>query len=71
MNEGDQSGPIQGNGGIFIVKLDRFVEPPQVADYKVYRDQALNAFRSRMNGNPMFTALQKKAKIEDNRLLYF
>jgi len=71
MNEGEQSGPIQGNGGIFVVKLDRFVEPPQVADYKVYRDQMLNTFRSRMNGNPMFTALQKKVKIEDNRLLFF
>jgi peptidyl-prolyl cis-trans isomerase D len=71
MNEGEQSGPIQGNGGVFVVKVDRFYEPPQVADYKVNRDQMLNAFRSRMSGNPMFTALQKKAKIEDNRLLFF
>lgn len=71
MNEGEQSDPIQGNGGVFVVKLDRFYEPPQVADYKVYRDQILSTFRSRMNGNPMFTALQKKAKIEDNRLLFF
>ena len=71
MNEGDQSGAIQGNGGVFVVKLDRFYEPPQVGDSKVYRDQILSAFRSRMSGNPMFTALQKKAKIEDNRLLFF
>jgi peptidyl-prolyl cis-trans isomerase D len=71
MNEGEQSEPLQGNGGVFVVKLDRFVEPPQVADHKTYRDQMLNIFRSRMNSNPMFTALQKKAKIEDNRLLYF
>jgi peptidyl-prolyl cis-trans isomerase D len=71
MNPGEQSGPIQGNGGVFIVKLDRFYEPPQVADYKPYRDQMIGTFRSRVSGNPMFTALQKKAKIEDNRLLYF
>jgi peptidyl-prolyl cis-trans isomerase D len=71
MNEGEQSGPIQGNGGVFVVKLDRFYEPPQVADYKANRDQMYSAFRSRVTGNPMFTALQKKAKIEDNRLLFF
>jgi peptidyl-prolyl cis-trans isomerase D len=71
MKEGDQSEPIQGNGGVFVVKVDRFYEPPQVADYKMYRDQMLNSFRSRLSANPMFTALQKKAKIEDNRLQYF
>lgn len=71
MNEGEQSEPIQGNGGVFVVKLDRFYEPTQVANYNVYRDQMITAFRSRMNANPMFSALQKKAKIEDNRLLFF
>jgi peptidyl-prolyl cis-trans isomerase D len=71
MKDGDQSGPIQGNGGVFVVKVDRFYESPKPADYTLYRDQLLNSFRSRMNGNPMFMALQKKAKIEDHRLLYF
>lgn len=71
MNEGDQSGPIQGNGGVFVVKVDRFYEPPQMADHKANRDQMMSAFRSRVTGNPMFTALQKKTEIEDNRLLFF
>jgi len=71
MNEGEQSGPIQGNGGVFVVTLDRYYEPPQVADYKSNSDQMNSAFSSRMAGNPMFTALQKIAKIEDNRLLFF
>ena len=71
MNEGDQSEPIQGNGAVFVVKVDRFYEPPQVANYNLYRDQLISTFRSRMNANPMFSALQKKAKIEDNRLLFF
>jgi peptidyl-prolyl cis-trans isomerase D len=71
MKEGEQSEPIQGNGGVFVVKLDRFFEPPQVGDYKMYKDQMVSAFRSRMGGNPMFNALQKKSKIEDNRLLFF
>jgi peptidyl-prolyl cis-trans isomerase D len=71
MNEGDQSEPIQGNGGVFVVKVDRFYEPPQSPDYNAYRDQLIAAFRQRISSNPMYLALQKKAKIEDNRLLYF
>jgi peptidyl-prolyl cis-trans isomerase D len=71
MKEGDQSEPIQGNGGVFVVKLDRFYEPPQPGDLRAGQDQLMNSFRTRISGNPMFTALQKKAKIEDNRLQYF
>jgi peptidyl-prolyl cis-trans isomerase D len=71
MNEGDLSEPIQGNGGVFVVKVDRFYEPTQPPNYNANRDQMIAAFRSRMNSNPMFSALQKKAKIEDNRLLFF
>jgi peptidyl-prolyl cis-trans isomerase D len=71
MKEGDQSEPIQGNGGVFVVKLDRFFEPPQNADLRASQDQLMNAFRSRISGNPMFNALQKKTKITDNRLQFF
>jgi len=71
MEAGQQSEPIQGNGGVFVVVVDRFYEPPQPADYNANRDQLLAAFRSRMGANPMFNALQKITKIEDNRLLYF
>jgi peptidyl-prolyl cis-trans isomerase D len=71
LNEGDLSEPIQGNGGVFVVKIDRFYTPPQPANYNSNRDQMIAMFRSRMSQNPMFSALQKKAKITDNRLLYF
>jgi peptidyl-prolyl cis-trans isomerase D len=71
MKEGDQSEPIQGNGGVFVVKLDRFYEPPQNVDLRVSQDQLMMAFRSRISQNPMFNALQKKTKITDNRLQYF
>ena len=71
MNEGEQSEPLIGNGAVFVVVLDRFYEPPQIASYSPNRDQMQSAFRSRITGNPMFTALQKEVKIEDNRLLFF
>jgi hypothetical protein len=71
MNEGEQSEPLIGNGAVFVVMLDRFYEPPQIANHNANRDQMQSAFRSRVTGNPMFTALQKEVKIEDNRLLFF
>ncbi len=71
MNPGQVSEPIQGNGAVFVVQLDRFYEPQQVSDYKIYRDQVTNNFRSRISSNPMFTALQEKTEIEDNRLMFF
>jgi peptidyl-prolyl cis-trans isomerase D len=71
MNEGDQSEPIQGNGGVFIVKLDRFYEPAAPANFAQNRDQLQGAFRSRVTSNAVFTALQKKADITDNRLMFY
>jgi len=71
MKEGDQSEPIQGNGGVFVVKLDRFYEPPSAPNYNQSRDQLAGAFRSRVTSNYMFTALQKKADIEDYRLTFY
>lgn len=71
MNEGELSQPIQGNGAVFVIQLDRFYEPPQTADLKANRDQLQNSFRSRLSNNPMLTAIQKNTKIEDNRIKFF
>lgn len=71
MDPGSVSSPIQGNGAVFVVQLDRFYEPPAIENYAVYRDQVISSFRTRMAGNPMFSALQEKAAIEDNRVLFF
>lgn len=71
MKPGEQSEPIIGNGAVFVVVLDRINEPSQPADYSIYRDQLLTNFRNRVNTNTIFTVLQEKASIEDNRLLFF
>ena len=71
MQPGETSEPIIGNGGVFVVALDRFYEPPAPENYAVYRDQIMNAFRGRTTTNSIFTVLQEKAAIEDNRLLFF
>lgn len=71
MEPGNVSEPIQGNGAVFVILLDKFYEPPAIEDYTVYREQLANTFRGRIGANPMFTALQEKASIEDNRLVFF
>lgn len=71
MKPGEQSEPIQGNGAVFVVNLDRFVEPPALESYSVYRDQLRNSISSRLIAGTILNALQEKAKIEDNRLLFF
>ena len=71
LNEGQLSEPIQGNGAVFIVQLDRFVEPAMTADLKPNRDQMQSSFRSRLSNNPMLTAIQKETKITDERIKFF
>lgn len=72
MNEGQVSEPIKGNGGVFVVALDRFYTPPDNNEYLTNQAQLRNSFRSRVtSGNSIYTALEKKAEIEDNRELFF
>jgi hypothetical protein len=72
MEAGQTSEPIKGNGGVFVVTVDNFYSPPEENAYLNNRIQMVNGFRSRVNtGNVVYSALEKKADIEDNRGLFF
>lgn len=71
LNTGEQSEPIQGNGGVFVVVADNFVEPQGSSNLAIYQQQLEGAFNSRVGANYMFTALRESSEIEDNRLVYF
>ena len=72
MQPGEVSGPVEGNGGVFVIALDNFYSPPEDNAYLNNRTQMESAFRTRViSGNPIYTALEKKADIEDNRSLFF
>ena len=71
MKAGETSNPIIGNGGVFVVAADKFNDPPQISDYSVYRQQDESAFDQRVASNYMLTALQEKADIVDNRILFY
>lgn len=71
IQEGNQSEGIQGNAGVFVVKVDKYFEPQAPANYNQNKDQMYAQFRQRVQSNYMFTALQKKADIKDERLLFY
>ncbi len=62
---------LKGNGGVFAVTLDKLNDPAPTTNLSLYQNQMKSSFKSRVTSNYMFTALQEKAKIEDNRLFYF
>ena len=62
---------LKGNGGVFAVTLDKLNDPAPTTNLSLYQNQMKSSFKSRVTSNYMFSALQEKAKIEDNRLFYF
>jgi hypothetical protein len=71
LNTSEQSDPIQGNGGVFVVVADNFVEPQGSSNLAIYQQQMEGAFNSRVSANYMFTALREATDIEDNRILWY
>ncbi|MRG46483.1 hypothetical protein GFS24_15275 [Chitinophaga sp. SYP-B3965] len=65
------SAPIQGNTGVFVIKVGAFVPAPQPAtDYAQQRmayEQSLKQFADQQ----LFEALKKKSEIKDNRAAFF
>jgi peptidyl-prolyl cis-trans isomerase D len=68
--KGEFLGPLTGNYGVYCVRIDDIVEPPAKDDFMAERMQQMQNFSSRV-ANGAYTALEKKAKITDNRLLFY
>ena len=60
------SEPIKGKSGVFCIIIDKFVEAPATKDYSSTLKQTMGYFGQRVNYD-LFNALQKNAKIVDNR----
>lgn len=63
------SRPIKGETAIFVAQVSQVVEAPP-ADINLIRMQKQSFFQSKVSYE-LFKALQNKAEIEDNRILYF
>lgn len=70
MNEGDQIGPVKGNQGVFVLKLEEYIEPAGTDDFASQRDFKRRSFQS-LVARRTYPALEEKSDIEDNRLLFY
>jgi len=68
-SKGKLSKAIKGEMGIFVYTVIDIVEA-QPADAKAIMAQKMQFFQSKVNYE-LFKALQRKADVEDNRILYF
>jgi len=71
MNEGGNSGVISGNGGVFVVELDKIIKAPALDDYSQYAAQKKMNFDSFLNNNMPFKALEKNTEIADFRRYFY
>jgi peptidyl-prolyl cis-trans isomerase D len=70
LKTGVMSEPLKGKTGVFVVYVDKFVDAPATTDYTANQKQAVMTFKSRV-GYDLYNALEKNAKVEDNRMLFY
>ncbi len=61
---------IQGEMGLFVYMIKEVIEPTVPADRNMVMSQKVAFFQSKTNYE-LFKALERKAEIEDNRILYY
>ena len=71
MSPNENSGPIAGNGAVFVVVLDNISEAPELGSYAMYRTQMVTDFERNVRNNYPYRAIEKNADIEDHRILYY
>lgn len=70
LKAGDMSKPIKGNQAVFVLIPDRITPAAPKDDYTTETRMLKNAFATR-GQREINEALKKKAKIEDNRLMFY
>lgn len=61
---------VEGEMGLFVFMVKEIVEPAAPADRNMVMSQKVAFFQSKTNYE-LFKALERKADIEDNRILYY
>ncbi|HNW98649.1 MAG TPA: SurA N-terminal domain-containing protein [Bacteroidales bacterium] len=64
------SEPLKGKTAIYVLQVDNIIKAPEVKDYKNNILQMTANFQSRVNYDA-YKALEKNAKITDNRISYY
>lgn len=71
MSPNQNSGPIVGNGAVFVIVLDNISEAPELGSYAMYKNQMFTDFQRNVQNNYPYRAIEKNADIEDYRILYY
>ncbi len=68
--KGDLKGPLTGKFGAYYCYINDITEAPEKEDFSGEYMQQLQSFNQRVSG-AMYKALEKTAKITDNRLMFY
>ena len=71
MKEGEVVGPIAGNSAAFVVKSVNHQPAATINDYASIRREKKAQFDNKVQNGGVYNALRNKAKIEDNRVLFY
>ncbi|TMM59475.1 peptidylprolyl isomerase [Maribacter algarum] len=70
MNEGETSGLIEGETGVFMVMVTKKEEAAALDNYSTYANTLKNSNAGRVN-TAVFDALKEASEIEDNRAVFY
>ena len=70
MTEGETSELIEGNTGVFIIKLTKKQEAPKLDNYSTYANTLKTSTAVRVN-TAVYNALKEASEIEDNRAIFY
>jgi len=70
-NEGENTGIIRGNAGVFVIELAKVYKAPELNDYSTYIGQKLLEFEQRVAGNYPYQAIEKNAEVKDYRRYFY
>ena len=71
LEEGENSGIIEGNAALFICVVDKITRAPELENYISFIDQRKRNFMSYLNNNQPYRALQKNTDIKDYRHYFY
>ena len=69
--EGDNTGIIKGNAGIFVAEINKIYESPELNDYSSYIGQKIAEFDQRVANNFPYQALETNSEIKDFRRYFY
>lgn len=70
MEQGEVSGLIEGETGVFKIEVTRKEVAPDLENYSTYANTLKTANASRVN-NAAYTALKERSEVEDNRSIFY